>query len=389
MNDRRSKGQRKHIIMAAEKRSRYTDAVLLGVNRYAGRHGHWLVQETNSAGALADNLRSWRVDGVLLRGAETLPVGHALFRKRCPVVEYDQRQPASRFPCVSADHYASGRIAAEHLIGLGFEHFACFAQPHHFSDQLARRGCCSSLQEAGRTWQELRLPRLPGGAWSLNKLVGSIMRFLAKQPLPLAVWLGADSNIVRFYDACDRLGLRIPEDVAFIGRGNQAVLCDTVWPSLSSVDLNAAEVGFQAARLLDRLMQGEAPPEVPILVHTGEVVTRMSTDVLAVADPLIAAALRVMRRHTADPVTVAQICRQIGVSRRKLEPRFRQVVGRTPAKEMRRLRIERAKLLLRRSDNKLTQVALECGYSDYTNFCSSFQQETGLAPVAWARAQTQ
>jgi LacI family transcriptional regulator len=112
-----------------------------------------------------------------------------------------------------------------------------------------------------------------------------------------------------------------------------------VWP-------DHHRVGYEAAALLDKMMRGEKPPDAAIYVPPRGVVTRPSTDVLAIEDRDIATAVRFIRQHACEGPTIDDVARHVSMSRSSLQRRFKRIVGRTLHEEMLRMRLARARELL-------------------------------------------
>jgi LacI family transcriptional regulator len=144
------------------------------------------------------------------------------------------------------------------------------------------------------------------------------------------------------------------------------------------------EVGYQAARQLDRLMNKEINNKVdPILVAPHDIVSRQSTDVLAVEHPAVATALRYIKQHYGEPITIEDIIEFTGLSKRGLEKAFEKHLGRTPASELRRVRLDQAKRLLTETFDKIDSIALDCGYSNSSNLSCAFRRDTDMSPRAY------
>jgi LacI family transcriptional regulator len=145
------------------------------------------------------------------------------------------------------------------------------------------------------------------------------------------------------------------------------------------------ECGYEAARLLDRLMQGAPPPTEPLHTPPKELVVRRSSDVFAVSDPQVAQALRYMADHTGDTLSVPSIARSVGLGRQSLERRFNRHVGRTINDELIRLRVERLKRLLVESDQPIKTVSVEAGFGTTVNMYTMFKRHTGMTPKAYRK----
>lgn len=177
-------------------------------------------------------------------------------------------------------------------------------------------------------------------------------------------------------DACRRAGLAVPEEVAVLGVDNDELLCALSPPPLSSIRLNTPRTGWQAAALLALMMGGEKVPVETQWVPPLSVVTRQSTDVLAVDDPPVARALHYIREHACDGLGVSDVLRHCPMARRTLEA----LLGRTPREEIARVQLGRVKELLAGTDLALAEIAGRAG-SRHTEYLSVFFQ-TGNAADA-------
>jgi LacI family transcriptional regulator len=154
-------------------------------------------------------------------------------------------------------------------------------------------------------------------------------------------------------------------------------------PPLSSVIIPAHAIGYRAAELLDRLLRGAAPVASPLSIAPGGIASRQSTDVVAVDDRNTADALRYIHAQAHRPITVRDVLKAAPQSRRLLELRFRQVLGRTPKEEIHRVHLERAKSLLAQTDLKIENLAAESGFRHYSFFVRRFRAYTGMTPTAF------
>jgi AraC-like DNA-binding protein len=130
-------------------------------------------------------------------------------------------------------------------------------------------------------------------------------------------------------------------------------------------------------------MHGGKVPTKPILIPPGRVISRQSSNVIAFADPEVAAAMRYIRDHAYEPINVKNLLQEIPLSRRTLERRFVALLGRTPRAEIARLRLERAKSLLEETDLPIPAVAEKSGFIDRVVFSIFFRRQIGLSPMQY------
>jgi LacI family transcriptional regulator len=219
-----------------------------------------------------------------------------------------------------------------------------------------------------------------GYLWALDV---AVQRWVQRLPKPVGIFASTDIWGVQLAEVCRQTGLRVPEDVALVGVDNDDLLCEVARPSLSSIALPTERIGFEAAALLDRILARERPSLRPRLLPPIGVVARQSSDVLALDDPEVAAAVRFIREHSHTSIGVKDVLRAVTISRRSLERRFQAALDRTVWEEIRRAHLERAKSLLAGTAMPMWAVAEQAGFSDPRQLSVVFRQETGLTPTAY------
>jgi LacI family transcriptional regulator len=199
-------------------------------------------------------------------------------------------------------------------------------------------------------------------------------------PLPVGLFACNDDRGRQVLEACRFAGLAVPEEVAVLGVDNDAVFCDLADPPLSSIALNAETAGYRAAEVLDGMMHGRAVRPQKIAVEALRVVRRRSTDIVAVADSDVAAALQIIRREQGRGLSVAKVAAEVAVSRRHLERRFRETIGRTVLQEIQNARLEQAKRLLVETSHSISTVAEMSGFGSCSYFNQFFHERVGSTP---------
>jgi LacI family transcriptional regulator len=182
---------------------------------------------------------------------------------------------------------------------------------------------------------------------------------------------------------CQHLGIPVPDKVAVLGVDNDEVFCESNTPALSSIEWPMANVGFKAARVLDRMLRGRPAPKRAITVPPAGVHVRQSTEVLAVEDPLVARALHFIREHACRPIRLGDVVKRVSHSRRALGMRFRKSTGRTIFQEIRHVQILRVQELLRETQMTVEQVACATGFEDGKTLARAYRAATGATPTEY------
>ena len=300
-----------------------------------------------------------------------------------PTVDVTVEEMPRKVPRVVVDNEKIGQLAADHFHARGYTQYAYYSWADVTVNAMRRDSFFNELQRRGVERENLyEIKQSPAelfGDW--NKHQTDILKKILELPRPLAVFAGQDNLGATLVEICVRNGIHVPEEVAVLGVDNIDLLCESAVVPLSSIRTNLTEVGYRAAMQLDRLMRGEITnDEPPMLIEPHSVVRRHSTDALAVSHPAVVSAIRFIRENFSHPITIEDICHFTGLSKRGLEKAFLKHLGRSPAMELRRLRIQNAKRLLTQTEEKVEYIAQACGYSNSSNLSCAFKKDTGLSP---------
>lgn len=314
---------------------------------------------------------------------------HFIESLRMPTVDITILPMKRRVPRVTPDDRRIGILAADHFLARGYQHFAYYSWPLIPVNRLREDAFFHHLRSKGVPDQNLhRIIQSPSRLlkdWDLH--VENIVAQLRKLPRPLAVFTGQDNLGASLVQMCQQSAIHVPEEISILGVDNIEFLCDTLSVPLSSVDTSLSKLGYKAAARLDQLMKGEVGPgAAPVLIEPAGVVTRLSTDVLAVPHPGVVKALRFITDNFGNPIIIEDIANYIGMSKRGMERAFLKHLNRSPADELRRLRLDHAKMLLTSTGMKIETIARACGYSNSSNLSFAFNRETGISPRGYRKS---
>lgn len=214
-------------------------------------------------------------------------------------------------------------------------------------------------------------------------------RRLLKASRPLAVFCYNDYDAADVLNACIRLDIPVPKDVAVLGVDDNSILCETQPFTISSVRYDHESVGYESARLLDRLINSDtaarrsATLSPPILIPPLGITVRTSTDTVAASHPLVSAAMSYIQQNLARQFGAQEIAAHLNVPRIRLDRAFAADIGRSVGSEIRRQRIDRVCKLLANTDISIGQIAAKTGFCNASFMIKSFRQATGITPRAW------
>lgn len=373
-----------HIGLVFDYGTRYCRGVLRGIKQYAAAVPHWVLIPVAANLPAVRALAKFPIDG-LISWVYRRSVVEMVSEMKRPWVSVCGVDPDQDVPRVGPDDFLMGQKAANHLLDCGLRQFGFIGHTLHAGAARRELGFRQAIERAGYTANQYHGygPQQFQGRlqdWVPNQ---SFRRWVLSLSKPVGVATFYDFMGLRLAETCRAEGLHVPEDVAIVGMGNDDLVCEIARPSLSSVEVPTERIGYEAAALLDRLMEGLAPPRWPILIPPMGIVARQSSDLVAIEDADVVAALRLIRGRDHVPTRVQDILREVPVSRRSLERKFRKVLNRGISQEIRRVHLERAKSLLAGTDLAMSAIAESAGFLDGRHLSIIFRQETGLTPTAY------
>lgn len=361
----------------------YHRKMVPGVADYVREAGNWRLYVEEGPQDRLPDFRVWKGDGILST-IENSHIRESLSSLSIPVVVLERiglEDWSPQIPSVGTNNRAIGELGAKYLLDLGFQQLAFCGYPKSklsgwsvarakaFADTAREAGCPCSLYTGRyhftKKWAEMLRDI---GAW------------LEKLPKPLGLMAGNDARARHVMEACRTVGLRVPEDVAVIGVDNDEILCEVTQPKLTSIEQGSRRIGYLAAAMLDRMMAGKKPKKRAAIVAPEGIVARQSTEVLAIDEPDVAAAVRYVRENACQGMQIEDLVRHVGLSRSSLENKFKDRLGRTIHAEIRRVQLEKAKELVLHSELSLKQIAARSGFTHIQHMTNVFRETLGCPP---------
>lgn len=361
--------------------------ILRGIGNYVREHGTWSIcYQERALGDFAPTwLSKWRGDGIIAR-IDSKRLANQIVSMNLPTVDLRDRYHLKGIPTVRVMPGVVERTAAQHLFDCGFKNFAyCGIGGLRFSDGH-RDNFVKCIAEKGFEVSVHESPRQPNvsdtSAIEARAVLNSdkLVQWLQSLPKPVGIMACNDSRAQQVLNACHINGIAVPEDVAIIGVDNDEVLCGLCVPSLTSIDENVQQLGYEAAALLDRMMNFQQPVTNIIVTEPVRLVPRQSTDVLAIDDPNVRAALRFIRQEACKGILVKDVLEHVMVSHATLKRRFAELLGRSPKDEIIRIQLQCVKDTLVMTDLPLWRISEIAGFNNIECMCKLFKKKTGQTP---------
>ncbi|MEW6282184.1 MAG: substrate-binding domain-containing protein [Candidatus Eremiobacterota bacterium] len=349
--------------------------IVRGVATYA-RSRNWELLSQSWGDISPSELRRTPLDGLLIAATRpSLLVSAAEWN--VPTVNVANTLPDVDLPSVYGDSHAIGQLAAGHFIERGFRQFGFLGHAGVRYSEQRESGFREALGAYGPECSAWYTPLDWSGRWRRER--DQLDGWLSQLPQPCAIFAANDIPARRVLQACRRLRIHVPDQVAVLGVGDLELINQVVPVPLSTVLQPAETIGYEAAQLLDQLTRGGSPAS-PVLVPPTGIVVRQSSESFAVDDPDLDKALKYMRANLAQGLRVHHVAEHLSVSRRWLELLFRRHLGRSPRTEIRRLQMETARRLLIETDWPLESIARRCGLKSGERLNAVFRQVEGIPP---------
>jgi LacI family transcriptional regulator len=361
--------------------------LIKGISRHAHEVGTWLIHvEPWGRYERFHVPEGWEGDGIIAR--ITRPsLGEEIEASRLPTINVSWYPYSGRHIArCTVDPVASGRMAAEYFLTSGFKSFGYCGplQQLGYADEFAD-AYAAELRKAGHYCHTYPTPGGDQQSIAWNAHLASLAAWLKKLPRPVAVLSWSAARGRQITEACHYAGIRVPDEVAVLGGDYDELMSHISSPPLSTIDQPAEQIGYEAARLLEGMMRGKRPRKRPLLFPPTRIVVRHSTDTLSMDDEMVRDALRLIRDRSRQRIRVSDVVRELAVARRALEQRFVRLVGRTPAAEIRRVRLEDAKRMLVETDQSIAEISRASGFGHQDLFSRVFRRTVGSTPSEFRR----
>lgn len=361
--------------------------MLKGITHYERTHQLWTAFHDDQARAEIDPrwLEAKKWDGVISR--HTTPgLVQTCQRLKIPLVDVNDTPVFPGVPKIRPDNTAIGHLAAEHLLERGFTHFGFTGFSNDGWSCERRDGFIEALKLAGRDGHVFDV-NYPGDVtpfWD-SKQISGLAEWLKQLPKPCGIMACFDLRAQQILNAAQANNILVPEEIAVVGANNDLIRCELSYPPLSSVAPNAFQSGYRAAEVLAEILAGRKHEGLDERIDPLGVVTRLSSEVLAIDDRNMAAALNFIREYACRNITVDDVSRHAFASRSQLEKKFRKHLGRSPQAEIRRVQVAKVRQLLVETDFPLKRIAELAGFEHVEYMCVVFKRLAGVSPGAYRK----
>ena len=378
------------IILLSDFAEEYNKNLLRGITRYSKDHGPWTFcrmptyyRETMGMDAVLQWAKEWEADGVIGQFYNNEEI-KKFKQANIPVIAQDFKERFTDIPNITGSYRETGRLGAEYFLMKGFKNFAFYGFNNIVWSRERAEGFESRIQEAGYKVHNYELKDTTSmDQWYYKSSALSV--WLNSLPKPIAIMTCDDNQGNHIIEAAGHAGIRIPDEIAVLGVDNDETICDLSDPPLSSIGLDTEKGGYEAARLMEQMIEAKTCSAPDIVVKATQVISRHSTDIFASKDKYIVSALKYIHDNLDKNLKVDQVLREVPLSRRSLEKRFVQTTGYPVYEYIYNQRIEKFTQKLLETDMTIFEIAIDLGLNDSKNIARQFKQIKGLTPMEYRK----
>lgn len=373
----RSSGSRRQIALLVETSLGSGREILRGIAQFARDYANWEIFHAARGleDAVPEWLYDWGGDGVIAR-IQNEGMLQSLKKLDAPIVDV-LGVPAHDFPLVQVDDEEISKQVARHFIDRDFVHFGFYGIKGENWSQRRRDALRRAIGNIG-SFAEIHSLRGESEGYSNHNT--ELQQWLVALPKPVAIMVCSDQRGLALLEACRAVGLTVPEQVSVVGVDNDLAFCEVATPNLSSVRGGHMRVGFEAARLLNLLIDGQSPPDGPVLVAPNEIVVRESSDSRSISDPAVRDAVRFIRERLSEAITNEDIAKAVGISKTRVQVRFRAALGMSLREFVAERRLLRAEKLILATDLTFADIAERCGFRHHEYLGYVLKKRRGITP---------
>lgn len=380
------------LIFLTDFTEAFPNYLMEGILRYAkDSHEPWVVcrmppsykDEYGIEGVL-EWAKKWGANAIIGRFYDNEDV--TIFPKNNIVaLAQDFKHRFSGVPNITSDYFTTGEMAAQFFLSKGFTHFAFYGYEDTVWSDERCEGFFRCIESAGygANFMEYKRQRLED-LWFYEST--PLVNWLKSLPSHTALFCCDDNQGNKITEVCNFSGIQIPLDVAVLGVDNDTTTCNLSDPTLSSVNLNIEKGGYETASLIARMMKHDPNAPRNVIIQPRGVIARMSTNIFATDDPSILKAMEYIHSNLASPLCVKDVLRELPLSRRLFEIRFKQITGQSVYNYIMTHRMGLFARMLQESDKPIADLAAEIGMNNYGNLARQFKAVKGCTPTEYRQS---
>lgn len=376
------------ILLLTDFSSGYSRNLLKGIVRYSKEVGNWSFQRMPlyyrmlyGENGVVEWAKKWQADAII---AQLSDVNIELLNDlNIPIIVQNYRDRNKAVSNLTGDYFNTGVMAAKFFLNRGYRNFAFYGFKGAIWSRERADGYSHEIEKQGYKLAILENDNKDREEWSYNHTV--LGNWLQSLPKPVALFACDDHFALQISETCNVYNINVPDDIAILGVDNDDLLCNISDPPLSSIDLDVENGGYNAGKLLHQLITKEITEPFNIVVNPLIIERRKSTEKYAVSDKNIRTILNYIEKNYANHLSVEELVKQVPLSRRVLEKKFKEETGESLYQYIQNYRIDQFTRLLITTDYSLFEAALQSGFENYKNVSRVFRKYKSLSPAEYRK----
>ena len=376
------------ILLLTDFSSGYSRNLLKGIVRYSKEVGNWSFQRMPlyyrmlyGENGVVEWAKKWQADAII---AQLSDVNIELLNDlNIPIIVQNYRDRNKAVSNLTGDYFNTGVMAAKFFLNRGYRNFAFYGFKGAIWSRERADGYSHEIEKQGYKLAVLENDNKDKEEWSYNHTV--LGNWLQSLPKPVALFACDDHFALQISETCNVYNINVPDDIAILGVDNDDLLCNISDPPLSSIVLDVENGGYNAGKLLNQLITKEITEPFNIVVNPLIIERRKSTEKYAVSDKNIRTILNYIEKNYANHLSVEELVKQVPLSRRVLEKKFKEETGESLYQYIQNYRIDQFTRLLITTDYSLFEAALQSGFENYKNVSRIFRKYKSLSPAEYRK----
>lgn len=370
----------------------YDRHVLTGIGQYlTSTRVEWDLFMEEDFRSRTVGIHHWRGDGIIADFDDPV-VGETLCGMSLPVVAVggSYADPANYpvgIPYVATDNAELVRLAYDHLIDQGLQHFAFYGLPPMPGNRWAmeREQAFLDMTRADRL-EGLVFRGSPTSAGGWGVAQEAMAEWVRALPKPIGIIAVTDARARHLLQACIVADVPVPAEIAVVGIDNDPMAQLLSRIPLTSVIQGAEEMGHTAARLLHQMLHGGCLSQQRIIVPPKGINVQASSRHVPMNNPHVMRALHYVRQYACLGIKTDQVADYVGVSRTLLEEHFKRELKLTVHQAILQHKLQTAQRMLADVAVPLADVAVRSGFTSLQYMYAVFRRELGCTPRQYAEA---
>lgn len=378
----------KRVLILIDYSSEFSRRLLKGLIQYSKDHGPWMFyrlptyyKTLHGKEGIVEWAQEWKADAIIARWDHEGT--NLLSTLNIPVLLQNYKERSSYFSNLTGDYIGTGEMAAKFFIKRRYRNFAFYGNKGVVWSRERAEGFRREVEKSGGNYYYFESENLSGEEWGTSYI--ELDEWLLSLPKPVGLFACDDSFALRVSQICTINNIRIPEEISLLGVDNDELICHLSDPPISSIVTDVEKGGYEAGRLIDRMISGEIKEPFNIIIQPTRFELRKSTEKYDIENEYISQVVNFIEDNFTTDIDIEGLTGLVPLSRRNLEVKFKEEMGTSIYQFILSCRIDYFANLLLTTDRTLFDLALESGFNDCKNISRIFKKMKGYTPIEYRK----